>query len=73
MVARRSVMNAEALAIFGQFGPMGLMVAYLIWEKRANSEKEKERTEADKAIAAALSALTVTIQLKLGGGSGEQR
>lgn len=63
----------ELVNVFGQFGPMGLMVLYLIWERRASSEKEKERTEADKALAAALSALTVTIQLKLGGGSNEQR
>ncbi|WP_303763845.1 hypothetical protein [Sphingobium yanoikuyae] len=52
--------------LLGQFGPLGLMIAYLIWDKsRKDDERDKiqkERTEADKALAASLAALTVTIQ-----------
>lgn len=59
-------MTPELIATFGQFGPLGMMIGYLIWRERIGAEKrgniEKERTEADKALAAALSALTVTIQ-----------
>lgn len=59
-------MTPEALALFGQFGPLGLMIGYLVWrESRASDARnsiERERTESDKALAAALSALTVTIQ-----------
>lgn len=59
-------MTPEALQLFGQFGPLGLMIGYLVWRESrvtdARQQVEKERTESDKALAAALSALTVTIQ-----------
>lgn len=59
-------MSPEILAAFGQFGPLGLMIGYLVWRERTGAEKriqvEHERVESDKALAAALSALTVTIQ-----------
>lgn len=59
-------MTPELWTAFGQFGPLGLMIGYLVWEKaRVTDERQKierERTESDKALAAALSALTVTIQ-----------
>lgn len=59
-------MSPELWTFFGQFGPLGVFIAYLIWrESRGDKERagiDKERTEADKALAAALSALTVTIQ-----------
>ena len=59
-------MTPELLAAFGQFGPLGLMIGYLVWRDMRGAEKrgqiERERTESDKALAAALSALTVTIQ-----------
>lgn len=66
-------MSPEAIGIFAQFGPLGLMIGYLVWRenvangKREALEKERlevqrERTESDKALAAALAALTVTIQ-----------
>lgn len=59
-------MNAEIWTLLGQFGPLGLMIAYLVWKDTRNADTrhqvEKERTESDKALAAALSALTVTIQ-----------
>ena len=59
-------MTPEIVTAFGQFGPVGLMIGYLVWRERTGAEKrgviEKERTESDKALASALSALTVTIQ-----------
>lgn len=59
-------MTPELITAFGQFGPLGLMIMYLMWREKAGAEKrgqiERERAEADKALAAALSALTVTIQ-----------
>jgi hypothetical protein len=66
-------MSPELMAIFAQFGPLGLMIGYLMWRetvangKREALEKERlevqrERTESDKALAMALTALTVTIQ-----------
>lgn len=59
-------MTPDMWAAFGQFGPLGLMIGYLVWRDVRSAEKrgqiERERTESDKALAAALSALTVTIQ-----------
>lgn len=67
-------MSPEHFIALGQaFGPMGLMVAYLVWREKAGAEKrgdiERERAESEKARAAsdielarALTALTVTIQ-----------
>jgi hypothetical protein len=58
--------TAEMWTAFGQFGPLGLMIGYLIWEKTRGDDTRKQidrdRTESDKALASALSALTVTIQ-----------
>ena len=59
-------MTPEFWTLMGQFGPLGLMIGYLVWDKSrgddARQQIDKERTESDKALAAALSALTVTIQ-----------
>lgn len=59
-------MTPEFWTMFGQFGPLGLMIGFLVWDKTrsddARQQIDKERTESDKALAAALSALTVTIQ-----------
>jgi hypothetical protein len=55
------------------YGPMGLLVAYLIWsadrrEKRWKEHEEQRlkqdaaRTEADKGLALALQALTIAIR-----------
>ena len=56
----------QFLSLAGQFGTMGLMVAYLIFrEQRESSERLKHdtaRTEADKALASSLGALTAVIQ-----------
>jgi len=59
--------------IFGQFGPMGLFVGFLIWDRNSASkarigydrdrlEQDKDRLETDRAMAAALGALTAVIQ-----------
>ena len=59
-------MTNEIWALLGQFGPLGLMIAYLVWKDTRKDDArqviDKERVESDKALAAALSALTVTIQ-----------
>lgn len=59
-------MTPEIWTLLGQFGPLGLMIAYLVWSDARKSDVraqiDKERTESDRALAAALSALTVTIQ-----------
>ncbi len=59
-------MTPELVTAFGQFGPLGLMIAYLVWRERAVSGERKEadvaRAAADIELAKSLSALTVTIQ-----------
>lgn len=55
-------MSAELITAFGQFGPMGLFVLYLVWERKSAREAEIARTETDKALATSLAALTVSIQ-----------
>lgn len=59
-------MTPDIWILFGQFGPLGLVIGYLIWRETHADERhaavERERTESDRALAAALSALTVTIQ-----------
>jgi len=56
----------EMLQLAGQFGPMGLLVAYLIWRERSSEAKrmayDQARLDADKALAASLGALTAVIQ-----------
>lgn len=50
----------------GQFGPTGLIIGYLVWERRTSSRErmtyDRERLEADKALAASLAALKTTIE-----------
>lgn len=59
-------MTPEVITAFGQFGPLGLMIAYLVWREKTSAEQrndiEKARTASDIELAKALSALTVTIQ-----------
>ena len=59
-------MSADFVAMFSQFGPLGLFIAYLVWREstaeKGRRELEKERAESDAALASALTALTVTIQ-----------
>lgn len=57
---------AQILPLVGDFGPMGLMVGYLVFrEGRQMNERlavEKARIEADKALAQSLGALTAVVQ-----------
>lgn len=59
-------MTPELLTAFGQFGPLGLMIWYLVWREKDVSAKRREadvaRASADIELAKALAALTVTIQ-----------
>ena len=49
-----------------QFGPTGLIVGYLVWDRFTTWKErmafDRERLEADKALAASLAALTTVIQ-----------
>ena len=62
------MVTPELITLLGQFGAPGLMVAYLIWDKKGSRQVEVARADADKALAASLAALTVTIQQKFGEG-----
>lgn len=59
-------MTPELINAAGQFGPMGILVLFLYFEKKAEREHRREvelaRASSDKEIATALAALTVTIQ-----------
>lgn len=55
-------MSPELWSFLSQFGPMGLFVAYLIWDKDGARKVERERIESDKALTTALTAMLVTIQ-----------
>lgn len=66
-------MTPDLINAFAQFGPMGLFVLFLYYEKRAEREHRREvelaRASSDKELATALAALTVTIEhLKRGAG-----
>jgi hypothetical protein len=55
-------MSPELVAAFGNFGPLGLMIFYLIWNAKSEREERQLRTAADIELAKSLTALTVTIQ-----------
>jgi len=55
-------MTPELLSIFAQFGPLGLLIAYLMWDRITFS---RQQIETDRALTAALTALTVTIRERL--------
>lgn len=44
------------------FGPIGLIVGYLIWRETRAEKIAERRIEADKALAAALALLEATIK-----------
>lgn len=63
----------QVLGLAGQFGPMGLFVAYLMWREQRNDkwlqrhEENRLKTEnatsdANQSLAASLGALTAVIQ-----------
>lgn len=64
---------SELITLAGQFGPLGLIIGYLVWRESAerkmvreeaekNREVTKERIAADLEMAKAFTILTVTIQ-----------
>ena len=59
-------MSPQMIEGFLQFGPLGLIILYLVWDKTHDAKERRAldhaRAEADKALAASLAALTVTIQ-----------
>jgi hypothetical protein len=52
----------ELLTLAGQFGPMGLMIGYMVWRETAERALQKERIETDKAIATAMTLLSARIE-----------
>lgn len=50
------------LQLAGQFGPMGLMVGYLVWRELRTEKLAKDRIEADKALATSLALLEATVK-----------
>lgn len=55
-------MSPELVTAFGNFGPLGLMIFYLIWNNKSEREERQLRAAADIELAKSLAALTVTIQ-----------
>ena len=56
-------MGADSLlALAGQFGPMGLLVGYLIWRELRTERLSKDRIEADKGLATSLALLEATVR-----------
>jgi hypothetical protein len=59
-------MTPELITAFGQFGPLGLMILYLVWREKdiakVRRETDAARSAADIELAKSLAALTVTIQ-----------
>lgn len=56
-------MNVDSiLTLAGQFGPLGLMIGYLMLRDNRNDKIAEKRTEADKALAASMALLTAAIQ-----------
>ncbi|MDZ7893625.1 MAG: hypothetical protein U5M50_00940 [Sphingobium sp.] len=59
-------MTTDIVTAFGQFGPLGPMIGYLVWREKTLAEQraqiEEKRIDADKLLASSLTALTITIQ-----------
>lgn len=64
---------ADVLQLAGQFGSMGLLVAYVIWDKQRTDAKWREhedkrlradeaRIETDKSLVLAMQALTFAVK-----------
>jgi hypothetical protein len=49
------------LELAGQFGPMGLLVAYLMWRELRTEKLSRDRIETDKTLAASMALLTAAI------------
>ena len=51
----------DILQLAGQFGPRGLFISYLIWERTQERSLARERIETDKAVASSMSLLAAKI------------
>jgi hypothetical protein len=54
-------MTPELVSSLVPFGPLGLLIAYLMWDKNEQRKCDRERAQSDIALTQALTALTVTI------------
>lgn len=52
----------DILRLAGQFGPMGLMVAYLIWRDTRDDRMREADTNSREKLAGSLALLTAVIQ-----------
>jgi len=55
-------MDSDLLALTGQFGPMGLMIAYLLWREKRQDEISEKRIAADLKMTEAMTLLTAAVQ-----------
>ena len=51
----------ELLTLAGQFGPMGLMVAYLVWREKCDQQLKKDEVSSREKLASALTTLSIAI------------
>ena len=51
----------ELMSLAGQFGPLGLFVGYLIWDKTQERKLAKERIETDLELARSMTLLAARI------------
>lgn len=54
-------MTADIVAIAANYGPPGMLLAYMIWDKVGQNKLAKERIEADLKVATALTLLSARI------------
>jgi hypothetical protein len=52
----------DLLHLAGQFGPMGLMVAYLIWRETRTERLARDQVAATKELAVALALLKAAVE-----------
>lgn len=52
---------ASVLSLAGQFGPMGLLVGYLVWRDIRAERLAERRIDVDKELAGTLAVLSATV------------
>lgn len=52
----------DLIQVAGQFGPMGLMVAYLVWRDTRDDKMREADTTSREKLAGTLALLTAVIQ-----------
>jgi hypothetical protein len=53
---------ADVIKLAGDFGPMGLMVAYLVWRETRAEKVAQAGIEAQKALASSLALLEAAVR-----------